>query len=255
MSRLYSITKTFVPSREAGAELELVIATPPGAGRFPAMVFNHGSTGRGLNEAVFRRTISPAVIAGYFAQRGWITIFPQRRGRGKSGGVYGEGLTPEGGYSCHTAIALAGFERAVEDIDDVMDSLPALAGVDMIRLAIGGVSRGGILAIAFAGMRPGLFKAAVNFNGGWLGQACPGYETLNPHLFRRGATAGVSTLWLHGSNDPYYSIAHCVKNHAQFLEAGGLGQFVDLRAGHGLMFKPALWAAHMDAYLDAQIPS
>ncbi|WP_112313422.1 alpha/beta hydrolase family protein [Pseudogemmobacter bohemicus] len=254
MSRPYRITKTFAPSREGDVELELVIANPPGSGRFPAMIFNHGSTGRGLNEAVFRRTISPAVIAGYFAQRGWMTIFPQRRGRGKSGGVYSEGLAPEGGYSCHTAIALAGFERAVEDIDDVMDYLPALAGVDMTRLAIGGVSRGGILAIAFAGMRPGLFKAAVNFNGGWLGQACPGYEALNPQLFRRGATAGVSTLWLHGSNDPYYSIAHCVKNHAQFLEAGGLGQFVALRAGHGLMFKPALWSAHMDKYLDAQFP-
>ncbi len=253
MPRAYSIGKTFAPSREAGVSLELVIATPPGSGPFPAMVFNHGSTGRGLNEAVFRRTISPAVIAGYFAQRGWMTIFPQRRGRGKSGGTYGEGLAPEGGYSCDVATALAGFERAVEDIDDVMAHLPALAQADRDLLAIGGVSRGGILAIACVGMRPGLFRAAVNFNGGWLGRACPGHETLNPQLFRRGAGAGIPTLWLHGSQDPYYSIGHCRENHAQFLAAGGQGQFVAARAGHGLMFKPALWQPHLDRMLDGLI--
>ncbi len=250
MSRPYSIRKVFAPSREAGVGLELVIATPPGDGPFPAMVFNHGSTGRGLNEVVFRRTINPAVIAQYLAQRGWMTIFPQRRGRGKSGGAYGEGLASQGGYSCDVAVALAGIERAIEDIDDVMAYLPALARADKDRLAIGGVSRGGILAIAYAGMRPGIFRAAVSFNGGWLGQACPGHEALNPQLFRRGAGANIPSLWLHGSQDPYYSISHCRENHAQFVAAGGQGQFVALRAGHGLMFKPALWQPYLDRLLD-----
>lgn len=252
MTRIYSIGKAFAPSREADVGLELVIATPPGNGPFPTMIFNHGSTGRGLNEATFRRTISPAVIAGYFAQRGWMTIFPQRRGRGKSGGTYREGLAPNGGYSCDVAVALAGFERAVEDMDDVMAHLPALAGTDRDRLAIGGVSRGGILGIAYAGMRPGLFRAAVNFNGGWLGRACPGHEVLNPQLFRRGADS--PSIWLYGTQDPYYSIEHCRENHAQFLAAGGRGTFVAVRGGHGLMFKPALWQPHLDPFLDAQTP-
>ncbi|WP_032993406.1 hypothetical protein [Rhizobium leguminosarum] len=45
-------------------------------------------------------------------------LFPQRQGRGKSGGNYGEGLTLDGSrYSCSVEIAIAGFERAVEDVE------------------------------------------------------------------------------------------------------------------------------------------
>jgi dienelactone hydrolase len=244
------IEKIFVPSREAGVSLEIVVAKPAHDGPFPTIIFNHGSTGRGQNKAVYKRTISPAVIANYFVARGWMTLFPQRRGRGKSGGDYGEGLASDGsGYSCDAEIAMAGFERAVEDMDDVMRNLRNMHDVAHDRLAIGGVSRGGILAIAYAGMRPGLFRGAVNFNGGWLGRACPSHEIVNPHLFERGAMAGIPTLWLHGSNDQYYRIGHCRKNYERFLSSGGQGSFVFAPAGHALMFKPALWKQHLDRYM------
>ncbi|AGT08784.1 alpha/beta hydrolase [Paracoccus aminophilus] len=184
-----------------------------------------------------------------------MTIFPQRRGRGKSGGVYGEGLASDGsGYSCDAEIALAGFERAVEDLDDVIRNLRNLEDVDETRLVIGGVSRGGILAIAYAGMRPGLFRGAINFNGGWLGRACPSHETVNPSLFALGATAGIPTLWLHGSHDQYYRIGHCRANFERFRAAGGQGHFVSAPAGHALMFKPALWRPHVDPYMSGLFP-
>jgi pimeloyl-ACP methyl ester carboxylesterase len=76
-------------------------------------------------------------------------------GRGKSGGAYGEGLCSDGsGYSCDVEIAIAGFDRAVEDVDAVVNHLLGRTDVNQERLLIGGVSRGGILAIAYAGMRP-----------------------------------------------------------------------------------------------------
>ncbi|MFN7050550.1 MAG: dienelactone hydrolase family protein [Gemmobacter sp.] len=244
-----------MPSREAGVALEIVVAKPRHAGPFPTVIFNHGSTGRGQNKAVYKRTISPAVIARFFADRGWMTLFPQRRGRGKSGGAYGEGLAADGsGYSCDAEIAVAGFERAVEDLDDVVGNLRNLHEVDQNRLVIAGVSRGGILAIAYAGMRPGRFSGAINFNGGWLGRACPSHETVNPLLFGRGALAGVPTVWLHGSHDPYYRIGHCRANFARFLASGGQGQFVSAPAGHALLFKPALWKPHLDQYLCGLFP-
>jgi dienelactone hydrolase len=245
-----------VPSSEDGVNLEIVVAKPRHDGLFPTIIFNHGSTGSGHNKIFYKRTISPQVIGSYFAAQGWITLFPQRRGRGKSDGAYGEGVALDGsGYSCDAEIAMAGFERAVEDIDAVMRSVRDMPNVDHSQLAIGGVSRGGILAIAYAGMRPGTFRGAINFNGGWLGRACPSYEVVNPQLFERGASAGIPTLWLHGNHDRYYSIEHCKSNFERFLSSGGQGRFVAAPAGHALMFKPALWKQDLDQYLSSLFPA
>ncbi len=245
------LEKFFIPSTETDVRLEIVAAKLPHDGPYPTIIFNHGSTGRGQDKALYKRTISPAVIANYFVERGWMVLFPQRRGRGKSGGVYGEGLAADGsGYSCDIDIATAGFERAVEDVDAVVRHLRMRADVDRGRLVIGGVSRGGILAIAYAGMRPNTFRGAINFNGGWLGRGCAGHESVNPQLFERGATAGVPTLWLHGSYDQYYRIGHCRGNFERFRAAGGAGKFIAAPMGHALMFKPALWKSHVDQYLD-----
>ena len=243
--------KYYIPSSEAGARLEIVAAKPQYQGPYPTLIFNHGSTGQGRNKSLYSRTWSPAVVGSYFVERGWMTLFPQRRGRGKSGGTYGEGLAPDGsGYSCNVEIALAGFERAVEDLDAVLRHLRERSDVDQSQLAIGGASRGGILSIAYAGMRPAIFQGAINFNGGWLGRTCANHEILNPRLFERGVPAGISTLWLHGSSDQYYRIGHCRGNFERFLSAGGQGKFIAAAAGHGLLFKPALWKKHLDHYMD-----
>ncbi|KFL30178.1 dienelactone hydrolase [Devosia riboflavina] len=246
--------KFFIPSAEAGARLEIVAARPEGAGPFPTLVFNHGSTGRGQNTSLYGRTVAPGIVANYFVERGWMALFPQRRGRGKSGGAYGEGLAPDGsGYSCDVEIAIAGFERAIEDVDAVVSYLRDRSDIDRQRLVIGGVSRGGILAIAFAGMRPGIFRGAINFNGGWLGRGCPSHEVVNPLLFERGAQARIPTLWLHGNADQYYQIGHCRKNFDRFRSAGGQGTFIAAPMGHALMFKPALWSGHVDQYMQDSV--
>lgn len=242
--------KLFIPSAEPGVRLEVVVARPDNEGPSPTVVFNHGSTGRGQNRSLYSRTVAPAVVASYFVEQGWMAVFPQRRGRGKSGGAYAEGLAPDGsGYSCDIEITIAGFERAVEDVDAVVSHLHARPDVDRDKLVIGGVSRGGILAIAYAGMRPGTFRGAINFNGGWLGRACPTHERVNPMLFERGSPGGIPTLWLHGSVDQYYSIGHCRGNFERFVSAGGHGEFVAAPMGHALMFKSALWRQHVDRYL------
>ena len=248
---LVKFEKFFIPSSEADARMEIVAAKPQHQGPHPTIIFNHGSTGQGNNKSLYSRTMAPAVAAKYFVERGWMILFPQRRGRGKSDGRYGEGLAADGsGYSCDTEIALAGFERAVEDMDAVVRHLRERSDVDQGQLAIGGVSRGGILSIAYAGLRPAIFRGAINFNGGWLGRGCPAHETVNPRLFERGAPARISTLWLHGSYDQYYRIGHCRGNFERFQLAGGQGKFIAAAAGHGLMFKPDLWKPHLDQYLD-----
>jgi dienelactone hydrolase len=248
---LVTVEKYSIPSGEANARLEIIAAKPQHQGPYPTIIFNHGSTGVGRNKSVYKRTWCPLVAANYFVERGWMILFPQRRGRGKSGGTYGEGLATDGsGYSCNVEIALAGFERAVEDLDAVVHHLRERSDVDQSQLAIGGASRGGILSIAYAGMRPAVFRGAINFNGGWLGRACANHEIVNPIIFERGAQAGISTLWLHGSFDQYYRIGHCRGNFEKFVSAGGQGKFVAAAAGHALLFKPALWKRHLDLYMD-----
>jgi pimeloyl-ACP methyl ester carboxylesterase len=244
---------TFIASTEPGVQLELIAARPHLNGRYPTLIFNHGSTGR-ASPSVIARTMCPSAIQNYFTERGWLVLFPQRRGRGKSGGKYAEGLTSDGkNYSCDHATAMRGFERAVEDLDAVMAHVKTRDDVDLNRIVIGGVSRGGILSIAYAGLRSGWFSGAINFNGGWMGQGCSTYETINSPIFNMGATAGFPTLWLHGTQDQYYPISHCRSNFDSYTSAGGKGTFIAAVAGHALIYKPDRWTHAVESYLEKTI--
>src|SRR5689334_3965485 len=95
------VSPAFIPSLEPDIRLKIMVARPPSDGPHPTIIFNHGSTGRGHNKAMFSRRWCPPVVQDYFTERGWMVIFPQRRGRGGSEGTYGEGLAADGsGYSC-----------------------------------------------------------------------------------------------------------------------------------------------------------
>lgn len=65
--------------------LELLIRKPPGVGPFPTVVFNHGSTGRGDNPELFKRSWSSTAAANYFVERGWMIIFPLNRPGNRGG--------------------------------------------------------------------------------------------------------------------------------------------------------------------------
>jgi pimeloyl-ACP methyl ester carboxylesterase len=119
-------------------------------------VFNHGSTGAGIDPSLFTSTVTSPALAKYFNDRGWMVVFPQRRGRGKSGGLYDEGFEPDRSrYSGNPQYALAGFERALAGVACVVEHLLARTDVNRENLLIGGHSRGGFLALAFAASRPG----------------------------------------------------------------------------------------------------
>lgn len=230
--------------------LEMVICKPSTPGPFPTLVFNHGSTGSGDKPALFRRTMMNPSVANFFVDRGWMVVFPQRRGRGRSGGLYDEGFkTDRSGYSCEPELSLPGLDRAIEDVDAAMEHIRKRSDVDQKRLLIAGASRGGVLAIAYAGVRPETFLGAINFNGGWLGRLCPAHPEVNRTAFVRGSPFPKQTLWLHGSYDQYYRIAQCRENFDAFRAAGGTGSFHALKGGHGLVAQPRLWSEAMAGYL------
>ncbi len=104
--------------------LEVIIFKPPGPGPFPTLMFNHGSTGQGANPAYSKISYTVASLAFMLNERGWLVAFPQRRGRGRSDGLYDEGLESDrSGYSCTPEIGVSGLDRALHDIDTVFKYL------------------------------------------------------------------------------------------------------------------------------------
>ena len=253
-----TIERIPTPWKEGGVPqtLEMVVYRPHGPGPYPVVVFNHGSTGRGDQAAWFKLTWTSPELAQYFASQGWLVLFPQRRGRGQSDGLYDEGFSADRsqGYSCDATPALKGFERAVEDLDAVMTHVVQRPDVDAQRMLMGGVSRGGILSVAYAGRHPERFRGVVNFVGGWVGDACPQASVINTALMRQGGRFKQPMVWLYGDRDPYYKLSHSRANHEAFTTSGGLGEFLALepppgRNGHMLHNEPTVWSAHMKRYL------
>lgn len=240
----------------AAVSLEIVLSRPLGPGPFPLFVFNHGSTGRGDDPSAFRHTRTANALAHALNQRGWMVAFPQRRGRGQSGGRYDEGFEPDRSrYSCVPELSLKGVERALEDVRTAVQHLLARPDVDARRLVVGGVSRGGILSVAYAGEHPGQVAGVVNWVGGWMSDRCPDPVAINTATFVRGARFAGETLWLYGENDSYYSMTHSRANFEAFRAAGGRGRFnaysLGLFAdGHGLLQRDDLWLTDLAAFLE-----
>lgn len=236
--------------------LEAVIFRPSGAGPFPLAVINHGSTGRGSNPRRFTETWFAPALADFLNDRGWIVAFPQRRGRGKSDGLYDEGLVVNRTqYTGDIDIALRGADRALSDIDAAIAVLRRRQDVAPTPVLIGGVSRGGVLSIAYAGLHPEQVLGVINFVGGWLVESSPNASTVHRSLFERGASYRQPTIWLYGQHDTFYSIAHSRDNFAAFEKAGGQGKFFEfdmpIGLGHTLVGRQNLWSGPVDSYLSS----
>jgi dienelactone hydrolase len=237
--------------------LELLIRKPQGPGPFPTVVFNHGSTGRGDNPDLFRRSWSSAPAATFFVERGWMVIFPQRRGRGASEGRYDEGFEPDRSrYACQLEYSLPGVDRAIQDLDAVVEHVRGRPDIVQSRVLLAGQSRGGILSIAYAGERSDVFIGVINFVGGWMGDRCADAVAINTATFKRGAKFPRPTLWLYGDSDPFYTLSHSKGNFEAFLAAGGKGRFVSYwvpgqNTGHALLAHPRLWTDEVSKYIEA----
>lgn len=240
----------------AAVTLEMVIYRPLGSGPYPTLIFHHGSTGNGDNPALFTLTYTSESVAKAFVDEGWMVLFPQRRGRGASGGMYDEGFEPDRSrYSCRASLTLAGLEHALEDADVIAQDVRARGDVDTTRLLVGGVSRGGILAMAHAARHPQAYRGVVNFVGGWIGEGCADAVAVNRSTFVASASSQRSSLWMYGENDPFYSVAHSRANFEAFEAAGGHGAFHVYRrstpgaSGHGIPNEPQLWKGDLLAFL------
>lgn len=239
------------------ARLESVIYRPKGKGPFPLAIINHGSTGAGIDPKQMKETWENAWLADFLNERGWLVAFPQRRGRGQSDGLYDEGFAANRseGYTCDPVRSLAGADRALEDIEAAVEALRKHPDVATGPVLVGGNSRGGILSIAYAGLHPDETAGAINFVGGWMGDACEKADQINQTLFVKGSQFPHQSLWFYGEDDLFYTMDHSRKNFETFQASGGRGKFLEKSVrgennGHWVIVIPTLWQSELHQYLE-----
>ena len=152
-----------VTFRSGDLSLKGFLWKPSGPGPFPAILYNHGS------EAKPERFLSK--IAPAFLEHGYALFVPFRRGQGLSQGQ-GRYIANELDSATQAGGTAARFTLMIRlhETSQLQDQLAALAflksqpGIDSGRIAVAGISFGGIQTMLMA-ERPAGIKAALNFAG------------------------------------------------------------------------------------------
>jgi dienelactone hydrolase len=227
--------------------LEATLFRPDRSGRFPLVVFNHGSTGPGAIPATL--TLTFRAQAHYFVRRGFAVVVPMRKGRGSSEGSYDEP------YGCGPDVVSVGVSSALRDLDGVLDHLLQQAYADGDRLLMAGQSRGGYLSVVYAavGRHRDRLRAVVNFAGGWSGERCG--DRNSPGYADAGRRSRLPMLWLYGERDSYYSPSAIRGYFEAFERAGGNGRLVLFGGlpgdGHRLVDFVPVWKPATDRFLES----
>jgi dienelactone hydrolase len=227
--------------------LEATFYPPAGGARLaPLAIFSHGSD-IGRNQL---RTWSFSTEAHWLRDNGFAVLVPMRRGWGRSEGINGEqdfGRDHEG----HLIDVSAGIAEAVEDLESAIAYGRKLPGVRPGPVLLAGQSRGGFLAMHYAGLKPGEVMGVVNFSGGWF----PYGPVTTPYYANagRGAADKVPQLWLYADNDQLYEEALIREYYQAFIAAGGSTHFELLHGvpgdGHLLRLYPDRWRPIANEFL------
>jgi dienelactone hydrolase len=231
--------------------LEGTFYPPTGLGPSPLAIFTHGSD-IGRNQL---RTWSFSTEAHWLRDNGFAVVALMRRGYGRSEGINGEddyGREHDGSL----VDVSAGVAQAVEDLESAIAYGRKLPGVRPGPVLLAGQSRGGFLAMHYAGVKPGEVMGVVNFSGGWF----PYGPVTTPYYANagRGASDKVPQLWLYADNDRLYGEALIHEYCQAFTAAGGSARFELLHGvpgdGHLLRLYPDQWRPIADEFLASLNP-
>jgi dienelactone hydrolase len=242
--------------RSGGLILRAQVWHPSGSGRFPAVLFNHGSY---TTDDALPRT-DPEKLASVFVRHGYVFLWLYRQGVGlsKAQGVPdGEQmvrtLTNEG-LDSRNRLQLRLLEHdGVAAASAALARLRARADVDPRRIGVVGHSFGGSLSLLLVQKDPEI-HAAVIFGG------AAGSWTQSPMLRDRllAAVARISTpvLFIHAENDYSTLPGTVLSDEMQRLGKPHVLKIyppfgADSRAGHNLIFGAvSVWESDAFTFLD-----
>lgn len=184
--------------------MPITVFKPRGDGPFPLLVFNHGRAVEAKRATQGRARFEH--LARYFVDKGLVVMVPTRVGYWET---YGD-FDPEQSGQCG-ARRYEAMHRAVSDqVLATVAYASSLPEVDARRWLVGGVSVGGLTALATAARNPAGLVVAINFSGGAGGNpdtrpAAPcDPKQLQQHWASIAPKARVPSLWLYWENDQYW---------------------------------------------------
>lgn len=188
---LASAAPTEVWLRGAEGQLQAWLWKPDGPGPFPALVYNHGSERD-------PRAGTDGDVGPWFAARGWVVLFPYRRGCGKSEGHYWRERVDAASFFKRDQAAVDALVTENDDVAAAVAWLRAQPFVDGKRVAVAGCSFGGIQSL-LAAERPLALHAVVDFAGGAMSWAHS--APLRERMLRAAENARAPILFVQAEND------------------------------------------------------
>jgi dienelactone hydrolase len=203
-----------------GAKIETQIYSPPGDGKFPVVVLNHGHyhfPAAGDLREVFRGQ------AMEFVERGYVVVVPYRSGYSHS----------SGNTSIKEACDTPSLGRDwASDVVAAIDYARTLPQVDDTRIVVIGQSQGGFTTVALGSMTVPGVVGIVDFVGAAKQPTCKsGYGPAADAFGTFGKTTSIPALFMYGDNDDYGSTAPANSVPRGYLkaynDAGGHATLVD----------------------------
>lgn len=233
------------------------VMRPRGEGRFPVVIYNHGSRIRFEGHSVVSFEASPIVptgtpCPGFVADKRWVFFVPWRRGYGGSEGDRYSDIWvrfPASEVADAAVRRLRGVEA--DDVNAAYEFIRAQPYADGAKVAVTGASLGGIVSIFAAGRNPVAYRAVVNQAGAWS----VGYESLVAELIRTGQNVQAPILLQHGTQD---QVAPLVVSRQVADELNRLGKKIVLRTypiGHSfnVFASGEVWLPDFVAFLEENL--
>jgi dienelactone hydrolase len=236
-----------VPSGER--TLAAYLYVPSGAGPFPGLVLNHGSTIH-PGSSDFCRPGTAAVLTAW----GYAVLLPHRRGYGNSEGpTWRQEVTAEFGTAEYDRALAARLGREADDVVAAVDWLGARPEVAPGRIGVIGSSFGGVMSLLAAARCPRL-RSAVDFAGAAMNwERTP---TLRATMLEAARQLAVPVGLVQAEND--YSTAPTRELSAELLRHGKVHAArvfpaFGLTADEGHLFfqnGAPIWGPWVRAFLD-----
>jgi dienelactone hydrolase len=240
--------------REETRPMAITIFRPPGEGRHPLVIFNHGRAVTDKRAAQGRSR--PEAAARYLVAKGFVVLAPTRIGYWET---YGD-FDPEYSGSCNDMRLEPMSTAASDQVLAALAYASTLPYVDASRWLVAGQSVGGLTAVATVGRHPPGLVGGINFAGGVGGnpEKSPGSPCGAPQIARywsqlaKSATAPM--LWLYWKNDKYWGEDIPRQWYKAWTEGGAKAEFHSSPPsgddGHnGLNNDMDTWLPLVDAFL------